>query len=243
MSVVYKNSHKIDNVLIPYSIHLEYRKTVRNGVARTKATLRLPHNFGNKNINKYHQLFLEWLEKEYYKNPEAFSRFVTSIKRVDNIIIYDQNYLLKYSDKPTETLYQGKIDKVRKELYFRLPKHPERQIFQSLVSDIIKDHFIFEIIQETDEVNKKHFNFNYRNVSLRYSKGRWGSCSSQSTLNFSTKLLLTPKEVRQYVIIHELAHLRELNHSKKFWSLVETACPNYQQHEQWLKNNSSSLLL
>lgn len=77
-------------------------------------------------------------------------------------------------------------------------------------------------------------------VKLRL-KSRWGSCSSKGNLNFNSSLIQAPDSVIDYVIIHELAHLIELNHSPKFWNIVEKFCPDYQEAEKWLKDNQHLL--
>ncbi|NMC36639.1 M48 family metallopeptidase [Candidatus Beckwithbacteria bacterium] len=71
-------------------------------------------------------------------------------------------------------------------------------------------------------------------VRLKDQSSRWGSCSSASNLNFSWRLILTPPEVLNYVVIHELAHLTHMNHSRKFWDLVEKFDPDYREHRRWL---------
>lgn len=79
----------------------------------------------------------------------------------------------------------------------------------------------------------------YGRITLKEQKTCWGSCSSKRNLNFNWKLLLMPPEIMDYVIVHELSHLREMNHSKKFWSIVEEVLPDYKGRRKWLKENGS----
>jgi len=74
--------------------------------------------------------------------------------------------------------------------------------------------------------NKK-YNFKFNNVNIKNQKTRWGSCSKKGNLNFNYKILLLPKNIADYIIVHELCHLKEFNHSQKFWNLVAEAIPNY----------------
>ena len=74
-----------------------------------------------------------------------------------------------------------------------------------------------------------------------FNSSNWGSCSSNKIINLSTRLLFAPPEVIDYVIIHELAHLVEANHSKRFWDLVASKMPNYKEQEQWLKTHGRHL--
>lgn len=75
-------------------------------------------------------------------------------------------------------------------------------------------------------------------VVVRNQKSRWGSCSYNGTISLNWRLIQLPSQVRDYIIVHELMHLRELNHSQRFWNHVARACPNYQGAEDWLKQNS-----
>ena len=81
----------------------------------------------------------------------------------------------------------------------------------------------------------------YGKITLRQQKTRWGSCSSEKNLNFNWKLILAPPEVLDYVVVHELCHLKEMNHSKAFWDEVGKVMPNYETHKLWLKENGWKL--
>lgn len=81
----------------------------------------------------------------------------------------------------------------------------------------------------------------FHTIRFKELKSRWGSCSSKGNLNFNWRLILAPQEVCEYVVVHELCHLREMNHSNRFWTLVKDAFPNYLEAKQWLKNHGSQL--
>jgi predicted metal-dependent hydrolase len=81
----------------------------------------------------------------------------------------------------------------------------------------------------------------YHSVAVRDPKTRWGSCSSRGNLSFSWRLVLAPAEVLDYVVVHELLHLREPNHSRAFWRLVEAAMPGWQEHTRWLHEHGQEL--
>lgn len=78
-------------------------------------------------------------------------------------------------------------------------------------------------------------------VTVRNQRTRWGSCSSRATISLNWRLIQTPAFVRDYIILHELMHLREMNHSERYWALVQKACPDYLQAEAWLKSHSKLL--
>ena len=81
----------------------------------------------------------------------------------------------------------------------------------------------------------------YGKITLRQQKTRWGSCSSEKNLNFNWKLILAPPEVLDYVVVHELCHLKEMNHSKAFWDEVGKVMPEYETYKLWLKENGWKL--
>lgn len=79
----------------------------------------------------------------------------------------------------------------------------------------------------------------YNRIAIRDQKTRWGSCSGKGNLNFNWKLILMPPEILDYVVVHELAHRIEMNHSARFWAQVETILPDYRERRKWLKNYGS----
>lgn len=80
---------------------------------------------------------------------------------------------------------------------------------------------------------------NYNRIAIRDQKTRWGSCSGKGNLNFNWKLILMPPEVLDYVVVHELAHRIEMNHSNRFWAQVERIIPDYRERRRWLKHYGS----
>lgn len=85
------------------------------------------------------------------------------------------------------------------------------------------------------------FELTWRRVGITSARSRWGSCSRSGSINFSWRLLMCPPEIIDYVVIHELAHLKELSHSPRFWSVVEQMCPDYRRRRQWLRRNTACL--
>jgi len=85
------------------------------------------------------------------------------------------------------------------------------------------------------------YGFKYKRVIIRHQKTRWGSCSSSGTLSFNCKLALLPQALSDYVIVHELCHLQELNHSSRFWSLVARAVPHHKRLRAQLRRLSPHL--
>lgn len=80
-------------------------------------------------------------------------------------------------------------------------------------------------------------------ITVKDTSSRWGSCSVRGNLNFSWRLVLAPPHILDYLVIHELAHLKEMNHSARFWALVAEKCPDYRNHMAWLKSCGKQLFV
>ena len=82
----------------------------------------------------------------------------------------------------------------------------------------------------------------YGRITIRRQKSRWESCSSGGNLNFNCLLMLVPPKVLDYVVVHELCHRKEMNHSPKFWAVVEEVLPDYKKRRKWLRENGSVII-
>ncbi len=91
--------------------------------------------------------------------------------------------------------------------------------------------------QKITQINA-HYGFPIQKVAIRDTKSRWGSCSKQGNLNFNYKILFLPPHIADYIIVHELCHLKEFNHSANFWSLVAEVVPNHKVIRAELKRTS-----
>ena len=99
--------------------------------------------------------------------------------------------------------------------------------------------------EELSAIVKKYadlMDVSYNRITIRHQKTRWGSCTKTGNLSFNCLIMKMPETVRDYVIVHELAHRKELNHSTKFWTIVAEYCPWYKDAKQWLKNNGQELM-
>lgn len=93
------------------------------------------------------------------------------------------------------------------------------------------------VLTEKTDIYKQKLNVDYKKIRIGDQKTRWGSCSSRGTISYSWRLILMPEEIQDYVVVHELCHLIEMNHSKNFWALVESIIPDYSRRRAWLKRH------
>lgn len=98
-----------------------------------------------------------------------------------------------------------------------------------------------DLVKNKLEHFNKFYNFKYNKVTVRNQSTRWGSCSKSGNINFNYKLALLPESLLDYVVVHELCHLGEFNHSKNFWDLVARTVPDYKERRQELRVKSINL--
>lgn len=120
----------------------------------------------------------------------------------------------------------------------------ERSKLEKITSEQIKElaDQAVEYIPKRVKYYAEKENFVYNKITIKNLVSRWGSCSTKGNLNFNCLLMLTPDYVIDYIVVHELCHLREMNHSEKFWAKVEKIMPDYQRAELWLKQNGGNLI-
>jgi predicted metal-dependent hydrolase len=99
------------------------------------------------------------------------------------------------------------------------------------------------VLAERVELFACKHKFKVGKIRISSARTRWGSCSTKGTLSFTWRLIMAPLDVVDYVVVHELCHLKELNHSKAFWAQVEAILPDYKRRRAWLKKNGNSLRL
>ena len=98
-----------------------------------------------------------------------------------------------------------------------------------------------EIFEQKVSYYAQMMGVSYGRIAIRDQKTRWGSCSGEGNLNFNWRLIFAPAGVLDYVVVHELAHRKEMNHSPRFWKVVEDTMPEYRKYQKWLKEKGRGL--
>jgi hypothetical protein len=99
-----------------------------------------------------------------------------------------------------------------------------------------------DVLAEKVRYYAQQIGVTYGRITIRNQKTRWGSCSAKGNLNFNCLLMLAPEDVQDYVMVHELCHRKQMNHSEKFWNEVEKVLPDYRERRNWLKLHGSALM-
>lgn len=120
-----------------------------------------------------------------------------------------------------------------------MPENSEKSL-REVLSDWMKERALLIFSRRVEYFCAK-LGLRYGTIQVKNQKTRWGSCSSKGNLSFNWRLLLAPPDVLDYLVIHEVSHLKYPDHSHRFWSLVKSLCPGYRRHQLWLKENGLSL--
>lgn len=122
----------------------------------------------------------------------------------------------------------------------RLYVSGEKEFLPRRLRDFLKKQVRIRLREEADYYAEE-LNLPAPPISVRETSSRWGSCSASGRLSFSWRIVFAPSYVRQYLVAHEAAHLREMNHSAAFWKTVSGLCPDYEKAQTWLKKEGRSL--
>ena len=192
----------------------------------------------------------KWLQKQsdYYERLKSKydNQDIFSLDCHDNnntISFLGTKYLFDLiKDKTSYTIVSDKLKKITFHITVDKRKYKDyiKKWYQTQTARIIADRLPLII---TNKLNLLFptlvVPFQYNKISIKEQKSRWASCSTKRNLNFNLFLAALPVEIIDYVIIHELVHLVELSHSKKFWNLVGLADPEYKKHREWLHRYGS----
>jgi predicted metal-dependent hydrolase len=227
--------NKLTNIEIEKIIKSK-RKTIALQIT-DNATLiiKAPFDISNETLNQILLKHIKWIEK---KKREIEARVVKfkSKKFVsgEEFLFLGRYYKLKIVDNQDIPL---KFDNI----YFYISRR---------VLPDAKEHFIkwykkkaYEKISERVTLHAQEGKFKYNKIKISNAEKRWGSCSYRGNLNFSWRLIMAPLSVVDYVVAHELVHLKVKNHSKYFWDEVKILIPDYKKHISWLKLNAYLLKL
>lgn len=202
---------------------------------KDKVIVSVPFSTSQKSIDNFVNNNLEWIKKNISKISNIKSKtfiegesflimgnniplLFSKVKRSKNLLTVENNNFVYYGKNTSKV-----------EIKFQ---------FIRFYKNFGKE---YSIIKSTEFANKIKKKFN--RVTIKNISSQWGSCSSKNNLNYNYKLFMAPKNVVDYVIAHEVAHLKHKDHSKSFWECVEFLYPNYKQYRTWLKNNGNTLTL
>jgi len=226
----------IDGQTVPIRLVKERRRNSRIYIGKEEVIIRLPNFLPPTEERKHRQQLIEWLHKRARKRDGLFARYQKADYQSGDTLRVGQR---QYNLAITEADKKGSSGRVKSgTIELSLSKHlsegQRSEAIRTLLSRVIAADYLPTITERVHQLNEQYFRQPIRDVRLKYNHSNWGSCSSTGNINLSTRLLFAPQEVIDYVIIHELAHRIEPNHSPRFWAQVAQAMPNYKDQEAWL---------
>lgn len=230
---------EVNNHKFLVKIYYEIRKNSTVSISRKAVNIRIPLNMNREEQFRQLLKMKSWAVK---KLQEDFDNFKPIPQRKyndgDKIKVGNDDFIvnISFKDKNSSSarIMSNNIQLI---ISSNLSEERKRKHISTLLSRCIARTRLQKLQQKIEELNKLHFNQKINKIFFKYNKSNWGSCSEHGNINISTRLLFAPDDVLEYVCIHELAHLIEHNHSDRFWRLIETAMPNYEDKINWLKEN------
>jgi hypothetical protein len=228
--IKYKNT----NIKVVKSKRYKYmRLSVSSG---GEIKLSLPSSILNHQIKNFLNSNDNWLQKALNKVKPARK---LSIQDETEVSILGEPFKIELKEFSVDK-NKCYIDAANHKIYLFVKENTSQTTKRILIKGALIDYAREKIEEKTREIAQT-YEISYKRISIRDQKTRWGSCSSAGNLNFNWKIILAPKQIFDYVIAHELAHLVEHNHSQNFWNLVKKIHPTHKEDRRWLKLNGKRL--
>jgi predicted metal-dependent hydrolase len=229
---------------VPLRVYVERRRTIRIAVGKDNVLLRVPVYEG-VNIHKHIASTKDWLAKVAVENPHLLEKYHVDKYMIQKEIAVFGRDVYKIEINTHQNNNDGVISLRDHTFFLSIPEHlddfDKRIIVRTLISKILAKRYKRFVEERVFYWNERYFKKNVKSITLRYNSTNWGSCSTTTKINFSTRSLLLPLEIFDYIVVHELSHLVEMNHSDKFWAVVRSVMPDYEKAEKWLRDHSGKL--
>ena len=177
----------------------------------------------------------DWVLKHYEEVQEILARMPDrDFKEGEKFPYLGEDHELVFKDIESSEIKEGEIRLPHEKVNNNSPE----EILENFLREKARANIHSVIDQYIDEIEG-----DFDKVYIRNQKTKWGSCSGKSNLSFNFRLIMAPPEVLEYVVVHELVHLEEPEHSKAFWRKVSDILPDYEKRRKWLKENKMKLVM
>lgn len=245
--------------MIEYQVVRSRRKTLSLQVKRGHVVVRAPYHVDEKFINLFIQKKEAWLKAKITEQNQTVD-LCCNFTQGSQLFLFGQlvslNIIFTDSDEAANKQIQQQPDVFlsnvvngQQDLNIVLPTRIQhKQLNELQLSAVVKKHIERYFKQQAQNIllpkvdyYAKLTQLNPTAIKIRQYRARWGSCNNKGELSFNYLLMMVPAQVIDYVVVHELCHLRFLNHSTYFWHLVAQYFPDYLEAKMWLKSNQSAL--
>jgi len=233
-----------DGVQVPIKVKQERRNNIRYSITGKSVNVLIPKGVIGTSVAAEVEKAKSWCIKEFEKKPHLLNRFrVIFYMNGEFLHVFGRDFKLLIFREPRK----GLTGKLVKDEYIevRVPQDADEYLVQEaigkLLSRVFSSFFHKDIVKRVNYYNEKYFQEEIVSIKLKNNQSNWGSCSTKKNINLSSRLLFAPLDVLDYVIVHELAHLKEMNHSAKFWKIVHDVMPDYKDKEDWLSTHGHTL--
>lgn len=244
MHIPEKHVLKVQNMDIPYGIIINKRlKNIRMSIDGQGMKVYLPYSMEICEIEKILHKKDGWIIKNYAGFMAAQARMSKRNWEDGEKVLYkgkNKTVHVESCESPGVYVSMGS-EGFTVYINDKIDADSRENIIGNAFRKLYMDMARYEINKRI-EYFKDIIGVSYNTVRIKDQKTRWGSCSGKRNLNFNWRILMAPPEVMDYVIIHELCHLKYMNHTKQFWSLVEQHMPEYNKPKAWLKENGINLV-
>lgn len=225
---------------IDTDFRLEIKKTsrkktisfiIKNNIVRIIA----PKTLSDIELESFINKKSNWIERTLRANKLKTKIVTKDFESGEQFLYLGKKYKLKFISDSNDLikLKSGEIQVCINTLKFEDKKHRKK-----IVQNWFKEKALSFLTKMTLEIAQE-IKLNPKLVKIRSYKSRWGSCNSKDVITYNWKLIMAPKSIIKYVVIHELCHIKYLNHSKKYWNEVAKYVPDYKYKKHWLNQNTN----
>jgi predicted metal-dependent hydrolase len=227
------------NIIYTVNRSRKRRKTISLQISdKSELVIAAPHFTPISEINRFVQEKQNWIHQAIQKNKEEL------IKNKAKEYISGERFYYLGESFPLEAFFEQNEREGLvfwgNRFYLNAPdvEAKKREYFIKWYKSKAREYFAERVNFYSQELNLR-----VKSVRVTSAEKRWGSCSGKDNLSFSFRLIMAPPHVIDYVVVHELMHIKEKSHSSRFWQLVESAMPQYKLYRRWFKDNNSKFVL
>lgn len=219
------------------------KKSCRIQVGKQNVIVTVPQNYGEIKINQLLKKHRPWIEK---KITEQKKIVVPKAKKYEDGEIFTflgKDYPLRiifcddFSSTPTTKIANESLEVT----IAKNDNHPRQTIKKAL--EIWYQAVALKILTEKNHIFGKMLGVQARSIKIKDYKSRWGSCTRSKEITYNWRIIIAPEQIVDYLVVHELSHILQHNHSPAFWQLVKKIIPDYKKSNEWLRKNGLHLVI